>query len=244
MGGAGGEPSSNIPAEFHPLLASKVDLFIIKTREVATNNMGKALYTFSNRNTPTLPICFQKFQNKFLKFDQQIVGAPPGFYTWILKDFDNGLGRHLVFAQTPSKQEVGTLHINLDALTADGTVFIAGELQISEDRKYFYNILSGTYSARIKPVEEQERRNPELQKVLKSYGIPETSIVLRGYTPIIDTATIVMTSEMRTFYTSCGMARKSVTGGARRSRKHKRSRKVRRTRCTLKHGRSPRNYSR
>ncbi len=243
-------PSSNIPEKFHPLLASKVDLFIIKKR-VATNNLGPAKYSFPNRGTPKKPECFQKFQNKFLRFDEQIVSAPAGIYTWILKDFENGLGRHLVFAQTPSKQEVGTLHINLDFLTADGNVYIAGELQISEDRKYTYNILSGTYSAGL-PAADQEARKDELKGVLVGYGIPEESIISNGYMPIINMAAIVMPPAMREFYMSCGMMREAEepeepkssnkSGGARR--RNRSSRRHRKHKRTIKRVRSPRNYSR
>lgn len=253
IGGAGAGANvslelPNIPADFRSLLASDVNLFIIKTRELATNNIGRATYTFKNRSTPKKPECFTQFQKKFLKFDTQIVDTPASFYTWILKDFKVDGKRHLVFAQTPSKQEVGTLHMNIDALTASGTVFIAGELKISEGREYYYNILSGSYSAKLSP-DDQVSRNLALKGVLISFGIPEKNIHPIGYEPIIDIATITMDNVMRKFYENCGMTRipeepnsnssNNMGGGARR----RRTRKYKHT-STLKRGRSPRNCSR
>lgn len=81
------------------------------------------------------------------RFDDELVAAPDGVYTWILKDFIVGprdRHRHLVSAPARTKQEIGSLHVNMDNLTKEGSVIAAGELR-KTGTSLQYNISSGTY---------------------------------------------------------------------------------------------------
>lgn len=260
-GGAGGGgaaaavseyPLTNVPDKFKPLLATSLSFFAMKKLPATHNVTGqKAVWKFTTKK-PTNPDCFSRFQKKLLRFDEQILTESVGIYTWILKQFEVDDKLHLIFVKTPSKQEVGALHLNMDGLTADGDVIIAGELQIEETkegRKYKYNILSGSYSARMS-AGNQEYRAPALKDFLVGLGIPKESIEQIGYIELIDPANIKLSENLQEFYTSCGMiaehlsnsnSNSNMGGGARRSRKgrrsaYRKSRKSRKGRRTLKRG--------
>jgi hypothetical protein len=77
--------------------------------------------------------------------DEEIVMAPDGIYTWIIKN--NNFYAIRVFTQ----QEIGTLHLDLDRHTREGDITSAGELKIISDGspKIAFNLQSGTYTAKI-----------------------------------------------------------------------------------------------
>lgn len=126
--------------------------FIIKTREkTITDNGQEILYGLKMRSTPATPNNLQRIatMKKFFKdkiyTNDQIRTAPPGIYTWILKSNGN-----FYAAKTFTKQELGSLHINLEMLTinVDDDTYIdgAGELQINTvGGPIGFNLLSGTY---------------------------------------------------------------------------------------------------
>jgi hypothetical protein len=119
--------------------------------------------------------CIQELQNHLL-FDDKIVDADYGHYTWLLKDFHGHTS--FIFAPFYSGQEIGTLHKNLDDFTQEGEVLIAGELQITinEERKkrYIYNTLSGTYTVPLLKrltAKNLEKRYRSLEDFLTELGV-------------------------------------------------------------------------
>jgi hypothetical protein len=118
--------------------------FIIKTREkTRTEDGNEFLY---NKKTNKLPNIINFFSKKVIENDG-LTNAEPGLYTWILRESGN------IFAsKTLTKQEIGTLHVNLDMLTKqkDNTnIYAAGELEIIQEdilpNTINFNLLSGTY---------------------------------------------------------------------------------------------------
>lgn len=93
--------------------------------------------------------------------NEEIIGAPDGIYTWIIKN-DNFYAIR-VFTQ----QEIGTLHLDLDRYTRheEGSISSAGELKLEKSTIQF-NLQSGTYTAKIngfQPVADIEHLFRELQ---------------------------------------------------------------------------------
>jgi hypothetical protein len=76
--------------------------------------------------------------------NEEIIGAPNGIYTWIIKNDTFYAIR--VFTQ----QEIGTLHLDLDRYTRheEGNISSAGELKLEKPTIEF-NLQSGTYTAKI-----------------------------------------------------------------------------------------------
>jgi hypothetical protein len=122
--------------------------FIIKTREkTITENGTKILYGINkNKSKNKADIAtIREFFSKRIYKNEGILEADAGIYTWILK---NGPPKNLYIAKTFTKQELGTLHVNLDDLTKpsnDSNIVAAGELEILEDGHINFNLLSGTY---------------------------------------------------------------------------------------------------
>ena len=79
--------------------------------------------------------------------DEGIVGGPDGYYTWLIKRTDSG-HQFMVAANTKSKQELGTLHKNLDDFTPGGAAIAAGEF-LKEGKTVKFNLQSGTYMAKL-----------------------------------------------------------------------------------------------
>ena len=79
--------------------------------------------------------------------NEEIVTAPDGIYTWIIKN--DTLYAIRVFTQ----QEIGTLHLDLDRHTRheEGDITSAGELKVSSHAEptIEFNLQSGTYTAKI-----------------------------------------------------------------------------------------------
>lgn len=179
-GGAGGAAAAynaNIRLrESLLVISNSVPFIALKTREPARNSMGFATFKPINKKD-----CIQYFQ-EYILFDNEVFLTDPGIHTWILKDFDNGLGRHLVASRTFSGQELGTLHANINQFTKPGNVIIAGELLIMEDeyghKSYNFNILSGTYSAKLTAA-QQASGVEALRNYVRTFGI-EPNIVPHG----------------------------------------------------------------
>jgi hypothetical protein len=118
--------------------------FIIKTREkTRTENGREFLY---NRKADKLPNIIDFFTKRVIENDG-LQNAEAGLYTWILRESGN------IFAsKTLTKQEIGTLHVNLDMLTKqkDNTnIYAAGELEVIKENNspvtIIFNLLSGSY---------------------------------------------------------------------------------------------------
>jgi hypothetical protein len=128
--------------------------FTIKTR--TPMNIAPSLQSLSNFRTPQTLFTRNAEKNitpvkanaiAQFRFDGELATAPDGVYTWILKDFIVGpreRHRHLVSAPARTKQEIGSLHVNMDNLTKEGSVIAAGELR-KTGATLEYNISSGTY---------------------------------------------------------------------------------------------------
>jgi hypothetical protein len=123
-----------------------VILFPIKTREkTCTANGRQCLFVKKSDRTPENIEKILNYFSKRIIFNEQLLEAAPGLYTWILRESGN-----LFAARTISKQEIGTLHINLKELTdkIDNTdIYAAGEFEIDLPVIKF-NLSSGTFMAK------------------------------------------------------------------------------------------------
>jgi hypothetical protein len=202
--------------ERHPLLRDPETIkdLSIKGKLIATNTEGRARYNLTDNFKEKRNDCIRALQAHLL-IDAALASAPPGYYTWILKDISSG--QHTIAAPTYSKQEIGTLHHNLDKFTMHGPVPIAGELHISEDRVYTYNILSGSYTNKL-PKEIQADRLSLFLNALLRYGVPERQIQIRPFAPILESANPILSDALSKLYVdTCGMTRTPQTGGRRKS---------------------------
>ena len=185
---------------------------IIKSR-VATEYESPTSKTRKTRKyrasaNPEKPIsmAIEAFSRRVI-INDALLESPDGPHTWILKQMPDG---SLMFAggRTVSRQELGTLHANLDAFTPPAPVIAAGELAKAGTAVAF-NLLSGTYMEkpfkRIKDMAERKRRQEEILHIvadhLKSLGFEEVvfleaakgtdpDVALAG-APILDAADII-----------------------------------------------------
>ena len=204
-----------IEMERHPLLRDPGSFkeISIKKGLVATNTNGRAVYSLAG---PPTSDCVKALQGH-LRIDDAIGHAAPGYYTWIMKDVSGSV--HSIAAPTYSKQEIGTLHMNLDRFTVHGPVLIAGELHISPERIYTYNILSGTYTAKLTK-DLQSERLPLFMEALDSYGVPKETIRIQPFAEILTTVNPILPEYMKKLYLEvCGMKRTSQAGGRRKTRR-------------------------
>jgi hypothetical protein len=118
---------------------------VVKTRVDSYNIYGNPI-KFEHPVYANLPEAVSRLQEIFL-IGPDVNAADDGIYTWIIKRFANGV--ILMVAASPlCNQEIGTLHKNLDELTTDGKVIIAGEME-KKAGIITFNFESGTYSAPI-----------------------------------------------------------------------------------------------
>jgi hypothetical protein len=118
-------------------------------------------------------------------------------YTWIIKSIRG----HPSFITAPvkTKQELGTLHVNLDDLTGPGEILAAGELLKLHD-DVFYNLQSGTYMAdkfkdkRGKPKKTEENKK-DIQEGLRT--IAEKEFRKMGFVPVFKLASATAKNEDR-----------------------------------------------
>jgi len=144
------------------------------------------------------------FFRRHILLDADIAGGKEGYYTWIFKDTPL-----LAAGRTRSEQELGTLHANLDSLTAPGKIIVAGEFY-KQGNIILFNLQSGSYMAavfrKLKTIPEKlAKRNELLELAIEQFtriglvatfnaGPPdaELEIQLAG-NPMIDTANIPTT---------------------------------------------------
>lgn len=155
-------------------------LFPIKTRETTCTVNGRhcLFVKKSNRTQDNIQKTLNYFSKRIL-FNEQILESLPGLYTWILRESGN-----LFAARTISKQEIGTLHINLKELTDkidDSDIYAAGEFEIDLPVIKF-NLSSGTFMAKkFRNAGKIELRNEvveTVEKKLKSLGVGVEPIFL------------------------------------------------------------------
>jgi hypothetical protein len=148
-----------------------------------------------------------EFFRRRILINEYLLESPDGPHTWILKQMPD---ESLMFAagRTVSRQEIGTLHANLDAFTPPAPVIAAGELA-KADTSIAFNLLSGTYMEtvfkRIKDDAERKRRQEEILQIvadhLRSLGFEEVAFLeapegtdpkkALGGAPILDAAEII-----------------------------------------------------
>jgi hypothetical protein len=159
-------------------MSSKSKTFTIKKREATHyNNSGtRKVKRYRSSSARSIPIeRFINYARHRILVGNQLHLAKDGVYTWIIKTIRG----HQTFITAPvkTKQELGTLHVNLDDLTGPGEVVAAGELLKLGD-EVFYNLQSGTYMAdkfkdkRGKPKKTDEDRQ-EIQEGLRSIADKE-----------------------------------------------------------------------
>ena len=155
-------------------------LFPIKTRETTCTVNGRhcLFVKKSNRTQDNIQKTLNYFSKRIL-FNEQLLEAAPGLYTWIIRESGN-----LFAARTISKQEIGTLHINLKELTDkidDSDIYAAGEFEIDLPVIKF-NLSSGTFMAKkFRNAGKIELRNEvveTVEKKLKSLGVGVEPIFL------------------------------------------------------------------
>jgi hypothetical protein len=251
MSAAANYPSKNLAntrAEIHaqnsnfhnrtPYLRSydKVpSFFALKIRAAATTSSGNTgLFHFKDLGKPSAA-CVKYFQ-EYLLFDEEVINADPGVYTWAIKEFDEDKTIRLIAAPALSKQEVGTLHANLDGLTIPGKILIAGELHIGPDRTFTYNILSGTYSMKLPPAGKVGGMQLIEEKLTK-LGAPRiVKADGTGYGAIFEATNIHLPNYAQTnYYAICGMKFTPVAAGKRGGRRTRGlKRRIHRNRRTAK----------
>lgn len=196
-GGAGAEP--------------KKEYMIFKTREATmyispTSKTRKARrYHASEKPEKPIAAAIEFFKKRVLR-NEALLASPDGPYTWILKQLpDESL--LLAAAATVSRQELGTLHKNLDAFTPPAPVIAAGELAKAGTTVVF-NLLSGSYMEKhfkgIKDEAERARRREEILTIvsdhMKSLGFEEVAFLEGGGeggggAPILNAADIITAVE-------------------------------------------------
>ena len=161
-------------------------MFPIKTRETTCTVDGRhCLFVKKSIRTQEN---IQKTLNYFSKrilFNEQLLEAAPGLYTWILRESGN-----LFAARTISKQEIGTLHINLKELTDkidDSDIYAAGEFEIDLPIIRF-NLSSGTFMAKkFRNANKIELRNEvveTVEKKLKSLSLANAKADAKAVEPV------------------------------------------------------------
>jgi hypothetical protein len=211
---------------------------VLKNRESTYNKKGNK-FKYKHKTVRNNMSINTFFSGKIIQ-NTALVTAKEGLYTWILRSSGN-----FYAAKTITKQEVGSLHVNLDMLTSsDKTPIIAaGELQIIVGQPVRFNLLSGTYMAKkfekLSNSDKTQYRN-ELVKtvitILGNLGIsaqflecsdnscsPEERI---GGKNIIETADIktnnATLAELNTFFNrSYGGTRQRVIKHHKKTRKNR-----------------------
>lgn len=161
-------------------------MFPIKTRETTCTVNGRHCLFLkkSIRTQENIQKTLNYFSKRIL-FNEQLLEAPPGLYTWILRESGN-----LFAARTISKQEIGTLHINLKELTDkidDSDIYAAGEFEIDLPVIKF-NLSSGTFMAKkFRNAGKIELRNEvveTVEKKLKSLSLADAKANAKAVKPV------------------------------------------------------------
>ncbi len=220
-----------------------MSFFAIKKTQPTVSENGTA--TFCNIIPNHVNPEHQDFSSKMIQ-NEQLRGATPGLYTWILKPS----GFYAI--KTISKQELGTLHANLDVFsgkTKDNPVQAAGEMKVITDSgqvKVVFNLLSGTYMKRIFSGISLENapsmRNSLIQTVqshLAYYGIqaeflecvkPCSQEEIQGGQALLEPTNIRTSAENMRILKSMFANRSAAKGGARRRTQKSKLRRTRRRR--------------
>jgi len=129
-------------------LLSRMSFFVIKTtKPTITENGTEFLYSINKTNNQKEKKLenIQQFFKARIVYNEKLLTAPAGIYTWILRASGNIFASKII-----TKQEIGTLHKNLDMLTSpedSSPIVAAGEFLKKDDGTFQFNLLSGSYMA-------------------------------------------------------------------------------------------------
>lgn len=213
-----------------------------KRQKTRTEKGDEFLYSPKSNKLPNI----MNFFSKRIVTNEQLAVADAGLYTWILRD-----SRNIYAAKTISKQEIGSLHVNLDILTSTvdtSNIYAAGELEIIQEENsmpptIIFNLLSGTYMVKkFKGLSEKDTlilRNQivaNVQTVLMSYGIPSQFLECSGIScspeEKIGGMNLIETANIRTSNNNLNTLNTMFNriGGGIRTKRRVRSRKTRKAR--------------
>ena len=125
-------------------------LFPIKghRRTQSAHNASGKSRTRKYRAPRTKPLtAFIEHRRAKVLLNAAIATGPNGPYSWILKHTERpGTSPLVTLAAAPvtTQQELGTLHVNLDYYTGDGSVVAAGEF-LKSGATALFNLQSGSY---------------------------------------------------------------------------------------------------
>jgi hypothetical protein len=252
--------------------AEAAPYFVVKGREKTHTSEGPILFKKITSGREAAAV--RDFASRFVYFnpisksesgfaEDSIKSAVPGtLYTWIIKQTAGG--PILVAARTRGAQEIGTLHVNLNAFTEatiPGKVVSAGEMKRTPGG-ITYNLLSGSFmepifrdSAAVPQAKERETAVsiaatvfdtmfpgaavPTGEQLIIPTGLPSTTNVNRNfYNSYLNRNTPKMASRLEDA-ASASAARMLSFGGARRKHKRgsrKQNRRSRKSRKTLRRG--------
>lgn len=216
--------------------------FLTKKRQKTRTERGEDfLYNPKSNKLPEI----MNFFSKRIITNEQLQTAETGLYTWILRE-----SRNIYAAKTITKQEIGTLHINLDMLTNhidSSNIYAAGELEIIREENndivtINFNLLSGSYMVRkFKGLSEKNTlvlRNEivnNVQAILMRYGISSHFLECSGITcspeEKIGGMNLIETVNIRTSNNNLANLNKMFNRvGGRRTKKMVKRRKTRKIR--------------
>lgn len=218
--------------------------FVTKTRQKGRTENGKEFLHSLKPNRLENAI---RFFSERIVTNGQLIDAYPGIYTWILRASGN-----IYAAKIITKQEIGTLHANLDMLTIDdddSPIIAAGEFLKKDDGTFQFNLLSGSYMAKytFKKVRGEsdntylERVLPirnqlvgDIQAYLTPYGINfqflECSAIECSLEELIGGKNIIETANIRTSNNNLARLNSFLTRTGGRTRKINRRHKTRKMR--------------
>ena len=166
-------------------------LYPIKSRRAtqsAPNAAGKRkTRKYKAPKTKPLNAFIEHARTKVLR-GAAIAAGPDGPYTWILKQVEQPGGaplRILAATRVTTQQELGSLHINLDYYTGDGTIIAAGEL-LKAGATVLYNLQSGSYMAALFPKREAAAVKDATLEAIKACAEP--AFVAIGLAPAYNKA--------------------------------------------------------
>jgi hypothetical protein len=188
------------------------------------------------------------FAKRIIK-NEQLQNVNPGLYTWILRESGN-----IYAAKTITKQEIGTLHTNIDMLTSsidNSNIYAAGELEIIKEENYapvtiIFNLLSGSYMVKkFKGLSEKNTlglRNvivDNVKDVFMKYGIISQFLECSGIScspeEKIGGMNLIETVNIRTSNNNLGILNTMFNRiGGRRIKKQNKKYKTRKMRSKMR----------
>lgn len=217
--------------------------FPLKTREKTYTENGDS---FLYNKKPNKMSEISNFFSKRIITNDQLITADTGLYTWILRNSGNFFA-----SKTITKQEVGTLHLNLKSFTDsldNSDIYAAGELELIKEENYIpptiiFNLLSGSFMikkfVKLSNSDKLNLRNEivrNIQNRLLSFGIPsqflECSMLSCSKEELLGGMKLIENANIRTSSNNLNNLNKMFL--RRGGNKTRRSKKVNKTRRSKK----------